>query len=336
MGDVAMTVPVVFALAHQYPKLRISVLSRPFARAFFQNLPDNVEFMEADLKNEYKGIHGLNKLYRRLLAKHPTHVADFHNVLRTRYLRFRFNFDRFKTAHIDKHKSGKRKLCRKNNKSFVQQPTSFQNYMDVLEQLGYPIQPDFKSIFTNGGNDIQTLPNIIGVKNEGETWLGIAPFAAHEGKMYPLEKMEETVRLLTVEHQHLRIFLFGGGSQEKEILNSWATKYKGCLCASSVLHGLSEELILMSHLDAMISMDSANMHLASLVGTRVVSIWGATHPYCGFLGWKQSSDDAVQNNQLSCRPCSVFGNKPCHRGDFACMNTIEPTDIVSRLKLNNE
>lgn len=336
MGDVAMTVPVVFALAHQYPKLRISVLSRPFARAFFQNLPDNVEFMEADLKNEYKGIHGLNKLYRRLLAKHPTHVADFHNVLRTRYLRFRFNFDRFKTAHIDKHKLGKRKLCRKNNKSFVQQPTSFQNYMDVLEQLGYPIQPDFKSIFTNGGNDIQTLPNIIGVKNEGETWLGIAPFAAHEGKMYPLEKMEETVRLLTVEHQHLRIFLFGGGSQEKEILNSWATKYKGCLCASSVLHGLSEELILMSHLDAMISMDSANMHLASLVGTRVVSIWGATHPYCGFLGWKQSSDDAVQNNQLSCRPCSVFGNKPCHRGDFACMNTIEPTDIVSRLKLNNE
>lgn len=336
MGDVAMTVPVVFALAHQYPKLRISVLSRPFARAFFQNLPDNVEFMEADLKNEYKGIHGLNKLYRRLLAKHPTHVADFHNVLRTRYLRFRFNFDRFKTAHIDKHKLGKRKLCRKNNKSFVQQPTSFQNYMDVLEQLGYPIQPDFKSIFTNGGNDIQTLPNIIGVKNEGETWLGIAPFAAHEGKMYPLEKMEETVRLLTVEHQHLRIFLFGGGSQEKEILNSWATKYKGCLCASSVLHGLSEELILMSHLDAMISMDSANMHLASLVGTRVVSIWGATHPYCGFLGWKQSSDDAVQNNQLSCRPCSVFGNKPCHRGDFACMNTIEPADIVSRLKLNNE
>lgn len=336
MGDVAMTVPVVFALAHQYPKLRISVLSRPFARAFFQNLPDNVEFMEADLKNEYKGIHGLNKLYRRLLAKHPTHVADFHNVLRTRYLRFRFNFDRFKTAHIDKHKLGKRKLCRKNNKSFVQQPTSFQNYMDVLEQLGYPIQPDFKSIFTNGGNDIQTLPNIIGVKNEGETWLGIAPFAAHEGKMYPLEKMEETVRLLTVEHQHLRIFLFGGGSQEKEILNSWATKYKGCLCASSVLHGLSEELILMSHLDAMISMDSANMHLASLVGTRVVSIWGATHPYCGFLGWKQSSDDAVQNNQLSCRPCSVFANKPCHRGDFACMNTIEPADIVSRLKLNNE
>lgn len=336
MGDVAMTVPMVFALAHQYPKLRISVLSRSFARAFFQNLPDNVEFMEADLKNEYKGIHGLNKLYRRLLAKHPTHVADFHNVLRTRYLRFRFNFDRFKTAHIDKHKSGKRKLCRKNNKSFVQQPTSFQNYMDVLEQLGYPIQPDFKSIFTDGGNDIHTLPNIIGVKSEGETWLGIAPFAAHEGKMYPLEKMEETVRLLTVEHQHLRIFLFGGGSQEKEILNSWATKYKGCLCASSVLHGLSEELILMSHLDVMISMDSANMHLASLVGTRVVSIWGATHPYCGFLGWKQSSDDAVQNNQLSCRPCSVFGNKPCHRGDFACMNTIEPADIVSRLKLNNE
>ena len=88
----------------------------------------------------------------------------------------------------------------------------------------------------------------------------------------------------------------------------------------------------MSHLDTMVSMDSANMHLASLTGTRVVSVWGATHPYCGFMGWQQKEEDAVQINTLSCRPCSVFGNKPCHRGDFACMNNILPEEIIQRIE----
>ena len=42
MGDVAMVVPVVSALARQYPHVRITVLSRPFARPLFENLASNV------------------------------------------------------------------------------------------------------------------------------------------------------------------------------------------------------------------------------------------------------------------------------------------------------
>ena len=63
LGDVAMTVPVVWALAHQYPDIRITVLSRKYARTLFDDLAPNVNFMEADLKVEYHGIKGLNSLY---------------------------------------------------------------------------------------------------------------------------------------------------------------------------------------------------------------------------------------------------------------------------------
>ena len=77
-------------------------------------------------------------------------------------------------------------------------------------------------------------------------------------------------------------------------------------------------------------MDSANMHLASLVGTKVVSIWGGTHPYAGFLGWNQKESDCVQLD-LPCRPCSVYGNKPCFRSDYACMNGIVPELIIDKL-----
>ena len=157
IGDVAMTVPVVYSLAQQYPHVRITMLSRPSAQPFFQDLAPNVSFMGADIKGEYKGIKGLNSLYRRLTAKNFTAVADLHNVIRSDYLRMRFNIDRYKVAHIDKHRDGKRQLIAENNKVFRQQPTSFQNYADVFAKLGYPIKMNFTSIFPKEGGNLRLL-----------------------------------------------------------------------------------------------------------------------------------------------------------------------------------
>lgn len=340
MGDVAMTVPVIYSLAKQYPHVRITVLSRPFARPFFENLAHNVGFMEADINGEYKGVKGLNALYRRLIAKQFTAIADLHSVLRSGYLRMRFNLASFKVAHIDKHRKGKRKLVATTDKQLVQQPTSFQNYADVFAQLGYPINMDFTSIFSEEGGDLSSLPqeifgvgeNAISIDNKHitEPWIGIAPFAAHEGKIYPPQLMEKVIQRLIHNHSHCHIFLFGGGDNETPTLNEWAEKYPQVVNASAHLGGLAQELILMSHLHVMISMDSANMHLASLVNTPVVSIWGATHPYAGFMGWHQDPNNAVQLD-LPCRPCSIYGNKPCMRGDFACMKNISPEIVVEKV-----
>ena len=331
MGDIAMTVPVVYSLAKQYPDVRITVLSRGYARPFFEDLAPNIGFMEADVKKDYRGVHGLNVLYRRLAAKHFTAVADFHDVLRSAYLRMRFNLDRNRVAHIDKHRIGKRKLVAQDNKVLEQQPTSFQNYADVLSRLGYPIELDFKSIFGPDGGNLNMLPPIIGAKNNFEQWIGIAPFAAHEGKIYPIGKMETVVQQLIQEYPKCRIFLFGGGTKETEILNAWAGKYSQCVNVADKLEGIPQEIILISHLDVMISMDSANMHFASLVDVPVVSIWGCTHPYAGFMGWGQKMENAVQTD-LPCRPCSIYGNKVCLRSDYACMRNIQPQQITDRVK----
>ena len=125
MGDVAMLVPVVSSLAKQYPDLRITVLSRPFARPFFDELAPNVGFMEADLKGEYHGVSGLNALYRRLVAKNFTAIADMHNILRSSYLRMRFNLARYRVEHINKHRRERRQLISAKDKILQQLPTSF-------------------------------------------------------------------------------------------------------------------------------------------------------------------------------------------------------------------
>lgn len=335
LGDVAMVVPVVWSLAHQYPDVRITVLSRGFARPFFENLVPNVGFMEADLKREYHGIKGLNALYRRLAAKQFTAVADLHSVLRSSFLRMRFNLNRYHVEHIDKHRKGRRRLTSANKKELVQQPTSFQNYADVLANLGYPVTIEFHSIFENtptGKGDLSLLPESLSQKLTANSQLliGIAPFAAHDGKIYPPQLMEQVIKQLTEQYPDAHILLFGRGEKEDKQFSEWCQKFQQCIFVSQHLNNIQQELILMSHLNVMLSMDSANMHMASLVATPVVSVWGATHPYAGFMGWGQSPENIVQVN-LDCRPCSIYGQKPCLRGDYACMNMIKPETIVEKI-----
>ena len=320
LGDIAMTVPVVYDLAVQYPDLEITMLSREMARPLFEQLPKNVHFITADLNGRHKGLLGLCRLWRNAHLNDFDYIADFHDVLRTQWLRAEGCLHCKKIAKIDKGRKGKKALTRQKNKVFFQQATSFERYAKVLEQLGFPIKPQFVKLDYSAFCETQ--------KETDETWIGIAPFAKYPAKIYPMKKMEDVIKALS-ERENTTLFLFGGGLEEKRQIAELCNKYPHVKAAQSQ-HGLAGELALMGQLDVMLSMDSANMHLASLVGTRVVSIWGGTHPYAGFLGWNQNPNDCIQLD-LSCRPCSVYGNKPCYRGDYACLNSIEPSQILEKL-----
>ncbi len=320
LGDIAMSVPVVHDLAVQYPDLEITMLSREMARPLFERMPSNVHFIAADLNGQHKGLFGLCRLWRDAHLSDFDYIADFHDVLRTWWLRTEGCLHRKKVAKIDKGRKGKRALTRQKNKVFVQQATSIERYAKVLEQLGFPIKQKFVKLEYSAFCETQ--------KTDNKTWVGIAPFAKHPAKVYPLEKMEMVIKALS-ERENTTVFLFGGGKEESEQSEKLCAKYNRVKPAKSQ-KGLRGELALMGQLDVMLSMDSANMHLASLVGTRVVSIWGGTHPYAGFLGWNQKETDCIQLD-LPCRPCSVYGNKPCLRGDYVCMTDITPTQIIKKL-----
>ena len=320
LGDIAMSVPVVHDLAVQYPDLEITMLSREMVRPLFECLPNNVHFLAADLKGRHKGLLGLCRLWRDAHMNDFDYIADFHDVLRTWWLCAEGCLRRKKVAKIDKGRKGKRALTRKKNKVLAQQATSFERYAKVLEQLGFPTKSQFVKL------DYSSLCETRKAINE--KWVGIAPFAKHPAKVYPKEKMEEVIKTLS-QRENTTVLLFGGGKEEKQQIAELCAKYPKVKAAQSQ-QGLKGELALMGQLDVMLSMDSANMHLASLVGTKVVSVWGGTHPYAGFLGWNQKESDCVQPD-LPCRPCSVYGNKPCLRGDHACLNSITPDRIIEKL-----
>jgi ADP-heptose:LPS heptosyltransferase len=485
LGDVAMTVPVVKSLLQQYPGLHITYVSNAFVAPLFTGI-DRLHFHAADLKGRHNGVKGLYTLYRELNRTYNFDaIADLHNVLRTKILRFFFVTSFKPIAVIDKGRKEKKELTRKKNKILKPLRATIQRYADVFAALGVPVQlnqdlaainhqansnnqvnfqdqasangqanpnqqgsftnslkdpsindqasldsdqqnsftsihnnlatsglnesialdqnlhstpdpngpssydsnelstsdqnapldPDRNGFLTSDQNDLsavdhqaftnflqdsssiksQGLPNtehqepithgnksLLSPNPQGSLFsgpnrlflIGVAPFAQHAEKMYPHEKMKEVLRLL-LQHQEVKVLLFGGGKTEVPLLQEWERAMPGLESVAGKM-SFQEELKLIAQLDVMLSMDSANMHLASLSGVPVISIWGATHPFAGFYGWGQSPNDAIQVN-LYCRPCSVFGNKPCFRGDLACMHSISPVVVYNKImeKLHN-
>lgn len=328
LGDVAMTIPVIYSLAMNFPMHEITVLSRLPFKPLFEDLPSNVRFISADLEGKHKGLIGLNRLFRELKTEKFDYIADFHNVLRTKYLRFRFKLAGIPTASLNKARKMKKKLTCKNGKTFKQLKFVFVRYYEVLVRLGFIFQLNFDSVLADKKPDFSEIIPFTGEK-ENLKWIGIAPFAQHKGKIYPLKS-----HLKVIEHfandKRVKVFIFGGGQTEKKITDGWAAVYPSIVSMVGKLN-MSQELLLMSQLDVMDSMDSGNMHMASLVGTTVVSVWGATHPYAGFMGWNQLVENAVQVD-LACRPCSIYGQKPCYRTDYACLNNISPDMIINRIE----
>lgn len=325
LGDVAMVIPVLYPICRSYPNKEFTLITSPLAAQLYIDSPQNLTVKAIDTKREYKGIKGILTLFKELNKERFDGIADLHDVLRSKLLSLLFRLSGIKVATIDKGRKEKREITSENKTSFKQLKTSFQRYADVFGALGLQASQKFAPL-----NAPSTLPDwLLRDKTDATKWIGVAPFSKHTGKNYPLDKMWEVVSQLTKTKQY-KIFLFGSPADGK-ILDAWQEGEERIVSLCNRKLGFKSEMALISQLDAVVSMDSANMHIATLMGTPVVSIWGATHPYTGFLGWGLDEESVIERKELQCRPCSVFGNKPCRFGDYRCMD-ISPEVVINRIK----
>lgn len=330
MGDVAMTVPVLRALTHQHPSLKITVVSRPFFRPFFEGLPQ-VNFFAVDIQKRHKGFLGLLRLYQDLQIQNIDAVADLHNVLRSKILRFLFFINGKKVAFTDKGRKEKKALTSTEKKVFKPLKNMVERHVDTFEQIGFNVDISHP-IFPQKASLSENIFSITGVMSasQNEKWIGIAPFAQYESKVYPLDLMQKVIDRLARE-SHLKIFLFGGGKKEIEQLQQLQNNHFQVVVVAGKLN-FQEELKLISNLEVMLSMDSGNAHIAAMLGVNVITLWGATHPYAGFVPFHQPMENCLtaDRNQYPKLPTSVYGNKIVNGYEDA-MRTITPEQVVNKV-----
>lgn len=304
LGDVAMTVPVLRVVAQTYPDVKLTVVSRAFFKPLFEGIP-NLAFLEADVYGKHKGF-GLLKLAKQAKNSGVDAVADLHNVIRSKILTKALSFKNIPTSTVDKGRTEKKALTRAEDKLFHPLKTTHQRYADVFSALGLPIELETHR-FPDPKRLIPKLNALIGV--EPKKLIGIAPFAAFESKMYPLEQMHEVLAKLNALNSY-RIFLFGGGKKEVATLKALAKPFENVSSVAGTL-SFEEELSLLSNLDCMLAMDSGNGHLAAMYGIPTITLWGVTHPYAGFVPFNQPMTHQLcaDREQFPLIPTSVYGNK---------------------------
>lgn len=316
MGDVAMLAHTVRAFQAVYPDVKLTIVTRRLFAPFFNGL--NVDFLFADTKGRHKGVKGIWRLWRDICKLKVDAVADMHSVMRSSVVRSLCWLSGKKTAVIDKGKIEKWFRVGYNSHNSVPLKHTVVRYCDVLRRMGYEFEDPTPAVRKDA-------PNPMGEKSG--VWVGFAPFSAHDGKTYPEDLRVEVVRKMS--ERYTRVFIHSGGGAEAEFARQMESQYENVTALNGKVD-LGGELNLMSHLDCIVSMDSLAMHMASLVATPVVSVWGATHPSLGFLGWGCPSGGVLQE-EMPCRPCSVYGNKPCESGDYKCLRCITPDMIVAKI-----
>ena len=282
----------------------------------------NLEILELDSNGRHRGFRGLFNLYMEIKELDPIGIVDLHGSLRTNILRFFFFFSSIRYSIIHKGRNEKKLLTRKSNKALVPLMPIIHRYGDVLRKAGFPVDLSnhefpIKFVTPKKFND--------SFFNSKLKWIGIAPFAKHIGKIYPLDLTQKGVSFLQRENQ---VFLLGSDGDEANKLQVWEKAFSNVYSLAGK-YSFSDQLKIISNLDIMISMDSANGHIATNYDIPVITIWGVTHPYAGFAPWNQNSDTSIlsDRSRYPLIPTSVYGNI-CPEGYENCMRTITPEKII--------
>ncbi len=337
MGDIVLCLPVLRAALKQNIDLQIDLLTRPSLAPVFAHI-ERLQVLNLDVDNDYAGLRGLFNLSSILNKNKYDMVLDLHDVLRTKVLCAFLHHSGRKIYRIDKERKAKRSVLGKLYKMQVELHHTTWRYAQVFRRAGIQLSLEPHNLNEQGivqdqlaihkiNRWIKMLPpSTAGI-------VGVAPFSQHRLKEYPLERIQQILQHRLINTADV-IVLFGQGPREREGMMMLQNSDPSRIFLSMDHFNLEEEIVLMSRLKFMLTMDSANMHLAELSGCpQVISVWGPTHTVLGFAPYFSNTDHVVEiaPKELSCRPCSMYGQKPCQRGDHACMTMLTPESIMNKL-----
>jgi len=318
MGDVLLTIPVLQETLRQNPGLRIIFLTRKRFLDYFTGI-ERLSAVGFDPDGKHKGITGLIRLCLELRQFRIGKVIDLHGVVRSYVIDSLFILTLRPVYLIRKYRKERHKIIRGDRTLSL--PHTTIRYCQTFIKAGIRSEVSALPVF----------PSLSLSPKNGTIRIGMAPLSRHATKNWnPGYVNQLIVRLLSHEGREIHLF---GGAEEREALNGFVTDR---VINEAGVFNPGMELVLMASMDVFLSMDSANMHLASLAGIPTVSIWGPTDPKLGFFALGQPGEYSVfaPPDEVDCRPCSVYGEIPCRRktDKMLCMDRILPEIVFVRIE----
>lgn len=320
LGDVAMTLPPLYAAADDHPSDQFVLVTQYFMSRLVIDPPLNLTTLPFQQDQDAKPL-GLIKFARKLHRLYPDAVVvDLNNNFITRSIGLSLKTKGHKLVTIDIPKADRNKLLSTRKEGVV--PPNL--YLPRITDLY------FLTLKRAGISMLSKGRLVVGRTScPRKVTIGIAPYAQYEGKMILKEQLLELIDLLVERFPNCDLILYGAAGSEAR-KNRELVQLRANTVRLTSAQGLAEEVKEIAQLDCMVSMDSANQHIAAMVGTPVVSIWGATHPAAGYIPFRTPLVNCI-GVDIECRPCSVLGNKPCHRGDYACLHQLSMPNIIAAI-----
>lgn len=325
LGDVILTLPLLQVLKEKFHESEIDFLCIPATAILFKHNP----LVRNTIVYDKRGGDTLSRIVNIVKSNSYDVVISPHRSSRSSLIsRFskakkRITFDRTSLSFLytDKIK-------------YDVGIHEIQRNLSLLAPLGVNQQNIIKpEIFLSSDEEVKinklfANENIIAT----DDLIAVAPGSVWFTKRYPKEKFAEVLNLLS--SQNSKIFLIGGEADRElsEFLIS-NSENKNIINTIGKLNIL-ESAELIKRCRVLLTNDSAPLHIANAVNTKVVSLWGATVPQFGFFPYGKN-DVVVETEGLTCRPCAIHGGNKCPIGTFVCMRNIQENTVYELLVPKN-
>ncbi len=336
LGDVVLALPMVQTLKNLLPDSEIDFLCIPNTANILENNPTINKIIKFDKKGKdklgklFEVISDVKEVnYDIVLCPH----RSFRSALITYYSKapVRIGFDinalSFFLTHKVKYDSKAHEIQRNLDLITAIRGIDLAEFKISDKPKLYPTEKDIKIVET-------LIPERFYRESPSKSVISIAPCSKWYTKQLTKDKSIEIINGLLAKNYP--VVLLGGAEDfdyckelEKEISNELLLNLCGRLTPV-------QSAAAISHSSVLITVDSAAQHLGAATDTPIVLIYGSTDSSFGFYPLT-SKHVIIENNNLTCRPCTDHGRTECPLGHFKCIKDLDTEEIISNtIKLSFE
>ncbi|MGD8781262.1 MAG: glycosyltransferase family 9 protein [Ignavibacteria bacterium] len=307
LGDVILTTPVIRALKKKYPQKTFSFLVK---KAYSDAVKYNPNISKIFVYNK----ENIKNTIKELEQNDFDFVIDLQN--------------NFRSSEVVKA------LCKpfaKFSKPSIKKFLLVNFKIDLFKEIKTIPEMYASAInsfqLDNYGPDIFLPDSLKSQITKDKKNVGLCPGSKHFTKMWPQECFIELGNNLS--EKKINIFLFGG-KDDINVCREISNQINGSVDLANN-NDLLQTAMNMSMCNIVVCNDSGLMHTACAAKTDVLAIFGSTVRQFGFFPYN-STNTVLENNSLSCRPCSHIGRSKCPQGHLKCLTEITPEMVFNCIK----